>query len=293
VRAYAFHHVDVFTRTPFEGNPLAVFNDARGLDDAMMQRIAGELNLSETVFVFPAVRDDSAGTLRIFTPAAELQFAGHPTIGTAYVLHATGALATNRRSFVFEEGIGPVSVRIDDAEHFTAWLTTPPVTLGPQFADRDGVAAALGIATADLLNAPVQVASAGNPFVYVALRDVPTVDRASLDARAARAVFGEHAASGVYVFAVRPGGVYSRMFAPEHGIIEDPATGSATGPLATFVLAHGLVEDADTLELTAEQGTRMGRRSLLRIRTSGSGVARRIEVGGSAVGLIDGVLRLE
>jgi trans-2,3-dihydro-3-hydroxyanthranilate isomerase len=83
------------------------------------------------------------------------------------------------------------------------------------------------------------------------------------------------------------------MFAPEHGIIEDPATGSATGPLATFVLAHGLVEDADTLELTAEQGTRMGRRSLLRIRTSGSGVARRIEVGGSAVGLIDGVLRLE
>jgi trans-2,3-dihydro-3-hydroxyanthranilate isomerase len=293
MREYAFHHVDVFTERPFEGNPLAVFLDARGLERETMQRIAREMNLSESVFVFPPARPDAAAALRIFTPAAELQFAGHPTIGTAFVLHATGALGKGRRAFVLEEGIGPVPVRIDPEEPFTAWLTTPPVSFETQFDDRPGVAAALGLSAGDLYDgAPVQVVSAGNPFLYVALRDEAAVDRASLDARAIRALAGEVAASGVYVFAVRANGVYARMFAPEHGIVEDPATGSATGPLAAYLLQYGLAPSGDPVELVAEQGTHMGRPSILRIRVTGTAERRVIEVGGSAIGLIEGVLRL-
>jgi trans-2,3-dihydro-3-hydroxyanthranilate isomerase len=290
MREYTFHHVDVFTQTPFEGNPLAVFTDARGLDGATMQRIARELNLSESVFVLPPERLDSAATLRIFTPAAELPFAGHPTIGSAFVLHATGALL-GRTSFVLEEGVGPVPVSIDPGEPFIAWLVTPPVSFGDPFSDRALVAEALGLNAEDLRDdAPVRVATAGNPFVYVAVRSEDAVDRSSLDVRGAR-VFGG-GANGVYVFAVRAGGVYSRMFAPEFGIIEDPATGSATGPLAAYLLEHGLVAGADPLELVSEQGTKMGRRSILRIRVTGTGAARRIEVGGSATALIEGVLRI-
>jgi trans-2,3-dihydro-3-hydroxyanthranilate isomerase len=293
LRRFSYHHVDVFTATPFEGNPLAVFPDGRGIDGATMQRIAREMNLSETVFVLPPDDPGAAAKLRIFTPAAEMLFAGHPTIGTAFVLVTSGAIAAARNSFVFEEGVGPVPVRVDAGPPFMAWLTTPPVIFETPFGDRSGVADALGIAESELREGlPVQVVTAGNPFVYVALRSEAAVDRCALDARKARGVFGEDAASGVYVFAQRDGGVYSRMFAPEHGIIEDPATGSATGPLAAYLLEHRLVAARDGLALTAEQGAHMGRRSILHILVSGEGEGRRIEVGGSAVALAEGTLSL-
>jgi trans-2,3-dihydro-3-hydroxyanthranilate isomerase len=288
----AFLHVDVFTQTPFEGNPLAVFTDARGLDTPTMQRIAREMNLSETTFVFPATRPDAVAKIRIFTPGAEMMFAGHPTIGTTFVLQRTGAIAPGAGTIVLEEGIGPVAVRIDDVQPFMAWLTTPPVSFGEPILDRAGVAAALSLDERALRDdAPVRIATAGNPFLYVALRSELFVDAASLDARAIRAIAGPDATSGVYVFATRDGGAYSRMFAPEHGIIEDPATGSATGPLAAYMLEHGLL-DTDAGEFVAEQGTLMGRRSILRVRVGGTPAARTIEVGGSAVALIEGVLRV-
>jgi trans-2,3-dihydro-3-hydroxyanthranilate isomerase len=293
VRTFAFHHVDVFTSTPFEGKPLAVFTDGRELDGATMQRIAREMNLSETVFVLPPKRGDALAAVRIFTPAAELSFAGHPTIGAAFVLQATGRVAHQQRSFVLEEGIGPVPVRIDPGEEFTAWLTTPPISLGASFDDRAATAAALGLAASDVRDdAPVQVVTAGNPFLYVPLQEKAAVDRAALDARAMRRVIGEGDYNGVYLFAADSGGVYSRMFAPDHGIVEDPATGSATGPLAAYLLEHGIFAPGDPLELVAEQGTHMGRRSILRIRVTGTGSTRRIEVGGSAVALIEGTLRI-
>src|SRR5581483_12026611 len=164
---------------------------------------------------------------------------------------------------------------------------------GASFEDRAGMAAALGLDLQDVREGvPMQIVSAGNPFFYIPLCEEAGVDRASLDVRALRRVVGDTAIGGVYVFAIRPGGVYSRMFAPEQGIAEDPATGSATGPLAAYVLQYGLLTFTDPLELLAEQGTRMGRRSLLRIRVRGSGSARSIEVGGSAIGLIEGELRI-
>jgi trans-2,3-dihydro-3-hydroxyanthranilate isomerase len=292
VRSYAFFHVDVFTQTPFEGNPLAVFTDARELDDVAMQRIARELNLAETSFVFPPQDAANAAALRIFTPAAEVPFAGHPTIGTAFVLQQTGVIRKGRSSIVLEERVGPVRVEIEAGTPFRAWLTTPQVSFGERFADRGGIAHALGLDDGDLSNAaPVQVVTAGNPFLYVPLNDVAAVDRAALEPHALRRTIGEAATTGVYIFALRDGSVYSRMFAPEYGVVEDPATGSATGPLGAYLLAHGIVAARDPVELTVEQGTHMGRRSILRLRIAGSGSQRTIEVGGSAVALIEGTLR--
>jgi trans-2,3-dihydro-3-hydroxyanthranilate isomerase len=291
-RFYRFAHVDVFTTTPFEGNPLAVFPDAEGLDDATMQRIARELNLSETAFVFAPRGPHAVAALRIFTPAFEVPFAGHPTLGTAFVLWKSGMISREHLSFTFEEGVGPVAVRIEPGDEFMAWLTTPRVSFGERFADGAAVAAALGLAPQDLLDGvPVQVVTAGTPFVYVALRDRAAVDGASLDARAIRSVCGDHAASGIYVFALHGQGVHSRMFAPEFGIIEDPATGGATGPLAAFTFEHGLIVPRDGLRFVCEQGTAMGRRSILQVLVSGRGPDWKIEVGGSAVGVIDATLQ--
>jgi trans-2,3-dihydro-3-hydroxyanthranilate isomerase len=146
-RTYAFVKVDVFTTVPFEGNPLAVFTDARGLDTATMQRIACELNLSETTFVFPPADPKNAALVRIFTPRSELPFAGHPTIGTAYVLRGD----SQAEALILEEGVGPVPVRVapapDGAERF--WLTTPPIAFGDRV-DPGAVATALGLHGNDL-----------------------------------------------------------------------------------------------------------------------------------------------
>ncbi len=290
---YPFVHVDVFTERRFEGNALAVFPDARGLDEATMQRIARELNLSETVFVFAPKASGAVAALRMFTPGFEVPFAGHPTIGTAFVLNAAGRLPPGPCEFVFEEPVGPVRVRIEGGPRFMAWLTTPPVTLGGTVDDRDALADALGLRSDDLRpEIPAQVASAGNPFLYVALRDEAAVDRSSVDSRGLQRALAGADATGVYLFAMRDAGAYGRMFAPEAGITEDPATGSATGPLAAFMLEHGLVSERDGLQLTAEQGTAMGRRSILHILIGGSGPSRRIEVGGSAVHAIDATLRM-
>jgi trans-2,3-dihydro-3-hydroxyanthranilate isomerase len=290
-RSYRFHHVDVFTDTALEGNPLAVFPEAAGLDDGTMQRIARELNLSETSFVFPAAQGEAAAALRIFTPFIEVPFAGHPTIGTAFVLRATGAIPRDQRSFVFEERVGPVPVRVEPGERYMAWLTTPRVSFGRRFDDRAGVAAALGLEEVQLRSGvPVQAVSAGNSFAYVALHDEAAVDRAGIDTHGMRVFSGGDTNTGVYVFATRENGVYSRMFAPEAGVFEDPATGSATGPLAAFLLEHGLFGERDGLRLVCEQGTFMGRRSILHVLVTGTGPGRKIEVGGSAVAVIEAAL---
>jgi trans-2,3-dihydro-3-hydroxyanthranilate isomerase len=291
-RSYRFHHVDVFTETALEGNPLAVFPEASGLDDTTMQRIARELNLSETSFVFPP-ESGGAAALRIFTPFLEVPFAGHPTIGTAFVLRATGAIPAERRAFVLEERVGPVAVRVEPGDAFVAWLTTPPTSFGRRFDDRAGVAAALGLDAGDVRDGvPIQAVSAGNVFVYVALNDEAAVDRAGIDARGMRIFSGGDPNTGVYVFATRANGVYSRMFAPEAGVFEDPATGSATGTLAAFLMEYGLFAERDGLRLVCEQGTFMGRRSILHVLVTGTGSDRKIEVGGSAVHLIEATLRL-
>jgi trans-2,3-dihydro-3-hydroxyanthranilate isomerase len=171
-------------------------------------------------------------------------------------------------------------------------LTTPTITYGRTF-DRGLCARALGIEPADLLEIAPQLLSAGNPTIFVAVKDKEVVDRAWLDLQGmAMLTDGRPDPACVFVFAPASGGAYSRMFAPEYGIIEDPATGSSTGPLAAYMLRHGLVSGAAGSRFVSEQGTRMGRRSILHVQLNGEQGVDGIEVGGQVTPVIEGTLRL-
>jgi trans-2,3-dihydro-3-hydroxyanthranilate isomerase len=290
-REYRFVQVDVFTDQIFRGNPLAVVLDAQGISDAEMQAIAREMNLSETTFVLPATRPDCVARVRIFTPGSELPFAGHPTIGTGFVLAQERRLPQGAASFVLEEAIGPVPVRFEgdpSAPSFT-WMQHGEATFGPPIENRAAVAEALGLSEADLLEGcPIQSGSTGVSFLYVPLCDREAV---AANVPASREL-------PVFAFAPDPdptaGRVYSRMFGSDLiGIPEDPATGSASGPLGAYLVQNRLVRREEETRIVSEQGTKMGRQSFIhiRLRTSGDQITS-IEVGGSAVPVLDGTLRL-
>ncbi|MBI4907067.1 MAG: PhzF family phenazine biosynthesis protein [Acidobacteria bacterium] len=279
---YRYRIVDVFTENKLEGNPLAVFPNANGLDDATMQKLAKELNLSETTFVQPPTREGCVARVRIFTPTREMRFAGHPTIGTGWVLLKEGRAPSS--GFVLDELIGPVPVRVDGD---LLWLDTPPIRFGTQFTT-SACAGLIGVAEEDLLPVPPQIVSAGNPNLFIALRSRAAVDQASVELAALRALHTGPEPICVFVFAPEPTGAYSRMFAPEHGIIEDPATGSATGPLAAYMVANHLCASTPGTRLISEQGVKMGRRSLLHILINGTG----IEVGGAVAPVASGTFDL-
>ena len=291
---FEYHIVDVFTQTPLEGNALAVFPNARQLQEKTMQDIARELNLSESAFVIPSTRKDCAARVRIFTPNYEMMFAGHPTIGTAYVVQQTGLVPKGEIAFAFEEKVGKVDVRIEAGPDPMIWLRTPAITQGRGY-DRAACAAALELHEGDLLpDVPCELWTAGNPNIYVALRDKAAVDRAWIDPVKFRAL--SPPADGLncmFVFTPTPDGAYSRMFAPEHGIVEDPATGSATGPLAAFMMAHGLASRSDGTRFVSEQGTKMGRRSFLHAFVHGENGVDGIEVGGHVTPLSRATMTLD
>ncbi len=301
LREWPFVRVDVFTDRIFGGNPLAVFLDGRGLGDGEMQAIAREMNTSETTFVLPPTRGDADVRVRIFTPARELPFAGHPTIGTAWVLATRGMLRPGTHAIVLEEGVGPVEVAFEgkpDAPDFV-WMRSPEARFGDAIGTRSEVATSLGLEEKDLLaRAPIETGSSGTPFLYVPLRDRDAVDRAVLNFPALLAAVGPDAAAlGIFVFAPDPdpaaGRAYARMFAPRSGITEDPATGSASGPLGAYLVRHRLVAPADEIRVVSEQGTKMGRQSFIHIvvRVS-AGRVTDIRVGGGVVPVMEGTLSL-
>jgi trans-2,3-dihydro-3-hydroxyanthranilate isomerase len=293
-RTHHYRIVDVFTDRPLEGNPLAVFLDGAGIDDKTMQDIAREMNLSETTFILPATRPACDARVRIFTPAREMLFAGHPTIGTSYVLLQEGIVPRESERFVLEEKVGPVPIRVERVtgnESPLIWLTTPPISEGKTF-ERSRCAAALGLDAKDLLDFAPQLLSAGNPTLYIPLRDSAAVDRAWLDSRGAADLQQGDDPFCVFVFTPVAAGAYSRMFAPRLGVVEDPATGSSTGPLAAYMLKHGLVPFAAGTRFVSEQGTKMKRRSILHVKLNGEKGCDGIEVGGHVAPLSEAVMRL-
>jgi trans-2,3-dihydro-3-hydroxyanthranilate isomerase len=299
-REHAFVQVDVFTDRPLTGNSLAVVLDGQGLAGDEMQAIAREMNLAETTFLLPPTRSDCLARVRIFTPGRELPFAGHPTLGTAWVLASHGLVPSGSQGFALEEGIGPVLVELegDPRRPGFVWMRQQAPTFGPELDDRIAIARALGLGVDDLrLEAPVQAVSTGNSFVFVAVKDRAVVDRASgLDVRALAALPEVAAAIGVFIFAIEDAQghrLYSRMFAPQSGVPEDPATGSAAGPLAAYLVRHGLARGSGELSLVSEQGTKMQRQSFVHIRVQARGnAATDLRVGGSVVPVLDGRLRL-
>jgi len=244
--------VDVFTDRKFGGNQLAVFRDGTGIRDELMQAAAKELNLPETTFVVPAVHGGDH-KLRMFTPARELPFAGHPTVGTAFVL-ADSRDATLR----LEEPVGTLQVTVRDG--FTE-MEQPLPTFEP-VADRAAVAASVSLDLSDLEPAlPIEIGSSGNRFMFVPVRTLDAVKRAT----------PRGLAEAAYIFTtqtVEPTStVHGRMYAPWQGIAEDPATGSANGPLGAYLVRHGV---SDGKRIVSEQGYEMGRPSLLYVRVGGS-----------------------
>jgi trans-2,3-dihydro-3-hydroxyanthranilate isomerase len=283
--------VDVFTTEALQGNALAVFTDASQIDEAIMQKIAREMNLAETTFVLPPESPDCAARVRIFTPKKEMSFAGHPTIGTSFVLLDEGAIH-NHDSFCLEEKIGPVQIWVEHGQRPMIWLRTPPITEGRIFA-RSLCAEALGIETADLLDIDPQLLDAGNPTLFVGLKNEAAVDRAWLDSRGMQILTdGKGEQFCVFAFSQTSEGAYSRMFAPEHGVAEDAATGSSTGPLAAFMIKHGLLTGAANTSFVSEQGTKMGRRSFLHVRVGSKNQGEGIYVGGHVTAIAEGRMRL-
>ena len=281
---YRYHVVDVFTTTALEGNALAVFPDASGMETKMMQRVARELNLSETTFILPAESRNGATRVRIFTPMYEMSFAGHPTIGTAFVMRKLGLVDPGAKTFALEENIGRVPVRVDEGDDPLIWLTTPPIRKLAKY-PRERCAAALSLDERDLIdNIPCELLSAGNPNIFIPVKDRAAVDRALVNESAFTQLISDRAEPVcVFVFAPTETGAYSRMFAPELGVVEDPATGSATGPLAAFMMEHGLADRADGTRFVSEQGTKMGRRSLLHVLVHGENGRDGIEIGGNVI----------
>lgn len=294
---YCFEQVDVFTRERFAGNPLAVFTEAQGLSSADMQRIAREMNLSETTFVTPSRVPGCVARYHIFTPDREMPFAGHPTVGTAYVLARKGLIPRGASQFSLEAAVGPVPIRFEGPHDNpkALFFTSPPVEFGPRCDDREAVASALGVRVADLLpNAPVQEAGCPVKYAYVGLASTQSVDAVQVNPRAFFDAIGDPKVDGAYVFALRPQEprVYSRFLVfGSAGTSEDPATGSAACPLAAYLVRYGLVEEAAALRFVIEQGTQMGRQSFLHAAvTRRDGAIEKIEIGGSAVFVLSGTL---
>jgi trans-2,3-dihydro-3-hydroxyanthranilate isomerase len=298
---YRYLHYDVFTDAALEGNQLAVFPEPAGLTPDQMQRIAREMNFSESTFIFPAETPGTDVRMRIFTPGEELPMAGHPTIGSTFALAAEGVLAPPRDRVVFGLGVGPTPVSLEwkgGALDF-AWMTQKNPDFGGEIADRAAFASAIGVGPHDLAGAPPQVVSCGVPFLFAALKTRAAVDGIAVDARALAAV---SSASGIdelplFVFTLDRAGssgeeaVYSRMLAPGFGIAEDPATGGASGPLGCYLLRHALVPANRLAHVVSLQGAKMLRPSRIHISIESSGnEIVRVRVGGRSVRVGDGRL---
>ncbi|HWO90948.1 MAG TPA: PhzF family phenazine biosynthesis protein [Methylomirabilota bacterium] len=295
--SYPIHIVDVFTDQALAGNQLAVVLDAGDIPADVMQRVAREMNFSETTFVMAPTEAGHAARVRIFTPGTELPFAGHPTVGTAWVLATQGLVPGGALEFTLEESVGPVPVRGERTPTgITFWMTHPPLTFGEVIGHRGRIAESIGLQESDLVpDVPLQVASTGVEFLYMALKDRHAVDSAVSDKIQMRKAYDGREALPIFLFAADGANrLYSRMFAPDIiGVDEDPATGSASGPLGAFAVKYGLVPYARRVAITSEQGTKMGRRSIIHILleygTDGE-VPTRIEVGGSVMPVVVGTL---
>lgn len=292
----AFHTLDVFTDTAFAGNPLAVVLQADALNTVQMQQLAREFNLSETVFVQKASCADADVRLRIFTPATELPFAGHPTVGTACLLADLGWQRLQPSRIVLEENVGLVPVRLvqqDDQPWFGELTAAKSPEVRAADFDVSALPAVLGIDAEAITS--VRLASCGNPFVVVTLRQPEVLQGIDFDATAARRLLARSWGHAIYVAAKGYEGEWrTRMFAPDLGVTEDPATGSAAvafaGALALDALARG---EQGEFAWTLHQGVEMGRPSLLQASACiAEGKVTAVRVGGHAVRVSEGRIRI-
>ncbi len=300
---YQFYTADIFTDRPFGGNQLAVFPRAEGLKSQQMQQIAREFNLSETVFVLPPQTPAGTRHLKIFTPNTELPFAGHPTVGTAYVLGTIGEINLDRdvTQIIFEEGVGavPVKIRATNGKPIYTELTAAKL---PEFNSEtpslSDLAAMLSLELEDLRGGEYtpQGVSCGMAFLFIPLTSRVALQKAKLDRQLWENLLADAWANNVYLFCDEPelagSNLRARMFAPALGITEDPATGAAATALAGYLgMRDGMKEG--TLTWIVEQGFEIDRPSLLRVEADKKqGKIREIRVGGVSVMMSEGWMEI-
>jgi trans-2,3-dihydro-3-hydroxyanthranilate isomerase len=299
MRRLRFVQLDVFTSKPFGGNQLAVFEDAQSLSDAEMQSIAREMNYSESTFILPATDPKALCRVRIFTPATELPFAGHPVVGTTWALAYLGAIPGGGSPVYLELGVGtlPVEILYEERKPSFVWMHQPVPKFEPWEGDRAALAAALDLTPADLNDdLPIEHGTAGGGgFIYVPLKSLEAVGKARPGLGLVAATATTTANVGVFVFTLEKpatsADAHGRMFGAAMGIVEDAATGSAAGPLGVYLLRHGKKRPDGEREtrIRLEQGVEMGRPS--RIEIAITGTAKQIEdvrVGGESVVMAEG-----
>ncbi len=295
---YQFYTSDVFTKTIFGGNPLAIFPHADGLTGRQMQLIAKEFNLSETVFVLKPTQANTDFKVRIFTPSSELPFAGHPTVGAAHLLASTGRfdLQDEATTIILEEGVGevPVLIKSENGKPSFAQFSAAkmPEYSGVAPAVRD-IAASLSLEVSDVLTGDYQpkIVDCGVTFLVVSLASMAAIEKIQIEGSYLKRTMADYSAVGMFVFVrettQRTSDIHARMFAPDQGILEDPATGSAATALAGYL---GDIENVNgTLRWVVEQGFEMGRPSIIEVeadRNEGKTVA--IRVGGNSVIVSEG-----
>ena len=295
MRDFRFYTCDVFTDRMFSGNPLAVLTDARGLDEHSMQSIAREFNFSETTFVTPPDDNRHTARVRIFTPSRELPFAGHPTVGTAFVL-ASLSVDKKLHQLVLEENVGPVPVRIEhDGDRVIRCTFTSarlPERLKAEPPAIQALAEMLQL-TKDQIVAPAEVWSCGVPYLLIHVASRDALMRAQLDHKRWRATLSGAVTQEVYPIAqLDPATWQVRMFAPGAGVAEDPATGSAAAALAGWLVRH-TVNQSSTQRWTILQGEAIGRPSRIELEADiRDGAVQAVRVGGASVMVSDGVLKL-
>jgi trans-2,3-dihydro-3-hydroxyanthranilate isomerase len=299
-----FYQADVFTGEPFGGNPVAVFPDAQGLTDHQLQQIAREMNLSETVFVLPPTDEAAVVRLRIFTPTQEIPFAGHPVLGTFFVLAELGIIPVKDPIMRFMQecniGLFPVELHADEGHVEWVMMTQPkPEFLGPvdEMEDVYKIAGALGLPKHMIVDMkwPIEVVSTGLPVLIIPVRALTAVRSIQPDASAIVDVCNRFGANGIMAFTtvtVEPSAtVHARMFAPSIGILEDPATGSASGALGAYLVQNGVVDVAPTTEIIVEQGFEIERPAQILVRVeSDDDIIQTVKVGGQCVMVVEGTL---
>lgn len=288
-----FYQLDVFTERPFCGNPLAVFPEAQGLSAPQMQAIAAEMNLSETVFVLPSER--ALRRLRIFTPRQELPLAGHPVVGTWNLLARLGVVeALSEGAIEVEQELGhgvlPVEIRFSNGEPADVTMTQGNFEALDCISDESEIcrlASALGLARSDLATSaglPIQTCSTGIRSLDVPIASLEALSRIRLNSHLLTEIYTATGAIGCYAFCFETrepsSKVHARFFAPDDGITEDPATGSAAGALGGYLLHHGALKPGS---LIIEQGDFMNRPSRINVQVSGAtNAVERVKVGGAA-----------
>ena len=289
--------LDVFTDIPFGGNPLAVFPEADGLSDEAMQKITKELNLSETVFLLKPKQENSDISMRIFTPGRELPTAGHPTIGTAFLLLASSMIKTKlANTLVIDQKIGSINVQYfkNEAEETEVLMEQPLPKFEQTFKDKELIASLIGIRSSELYESyPARVVNCGNPFLLVPVKELKSMQKLKLNQDLYYNILEELSLTGVMPFSLetveKESIAHSRMFAPQLGITEDPATGSAHGPLAAYLHNYQLAKVNGLQQ--CEQGIEMGRPSFINIKIEEKeGKLHKVLVGGKCVIMGKGTL---